>query len=165
MASSGIAAPGRARDDRFGNASILRWQAQERIVVAAICYRFRDGDVEFLLVRTRGGRWTFPKGAFDRDPSFAAAAAREAYEEAGVIGRVYESCLTRYVHGSRNRGPHPVYAHLCEVMHLEPSEEAHRVPTWFSATKAKRRLREDRPQRFGEELERVVDAAVRSLTN
>jgi hypothetical protein len=32
--------------------------------VAAVCYRVRNDEIEFLLVRTRGtGRWTFPKGS------------------------------------------------------------------------------------------------------
>ena len=30
--------------------------------VAAVCYRVRGEDIEFLLVQTRGGRWIFPKG-------------------------------------------------------------------------------------------------------
>jgi hypothetical protein len=34
---------------------------------------------------------------------------------------------------------------------------------WFSAEKAKRRLREGRPMRYAEELVRVVDSAVRYL--
>ena len=30
-----------------------------RIHVAAVCYRVRCGEPEFLLVRTRNGHWTF----------------------------------------------------------------------------------------------------------
>ena len=58
----------------------------ERIHVAAVCYRLKDDEPEFLLVRTRSGRWTFPKGGVDGDATNAEAAAREAYEEAGVKG-------------------------------------------------------------------------------
>ena len=32
----------------------------DRIHVAAVCYRVKGDEPEFLLVRTRGGRWTFP---------------------------------------------------------------------------------------------------------
>jgi hypothetical protein len=53
-----------------------------------------------------------------------------------------------------------VTAYLCEVSRLEAPQEANRNPTWFSAAKAKQRLRKDRPREFGEELARVVERAV-----
>jgi hypothetical protein len=53
-----------------------------------------------------------------------------------------------------------VSAHLCEVLRLGPPQEFNREPTWFSAEKAKRRLREDRAPEHGAELARVVDRAV-----
>lgn len=159
---------GLKRPKQFFPASKLfsAWQYSERTVVAAVCYRIRpDDQVEFLLVRTKAGRWTFPKGGVEGDPSFAAAAAREAYEEAGVLGRVHHSCFARYLHRKNGRGAHLVHAHLFEVMHVGRTEEVHRFPTWFSAEKAKRRLRRDRPAALGEQLERVVDAAVWHLIN
>jgi 8-oxo-dGTP pyrophosphatase MutT (NUDIX family) len=139
-------------------------RSAERTIVAAVCYRIRpDGDIEFLLVRTKAGRWTFPKGGVDRDRSLAAAAAREAYEEAGVVGRVHRSPFARYLHRKNGCGDHLIHAHLCEVVRVGRTAELHRVPTWFSAEKAKRRLREDRPAPLGDELGRVVDAALRQL--
>jgi 8-oxo-dGTP pyrophosphatase MutT (NUDIX family) len=56
--------------------------------VAAICYRIRKFKIEFLLVRTRKGRWTFPKGGIVPGWSRGQSAALEAFEEAGVHGRV-----------------------------------------------------------------------------
>lgn len=58
--------------------------------VAALCWRHgRKGRVEVLLVTTRRtGRWTPPKGNLMRGRTAAASAAREAWEEAGVRGRV-----------------------------------------------------------------------------
>lgn len=138
--------------------------------VAAICYRLdADGEVEFLLVRTAAGRWTFPKGGVDGDASRAAAAAREAFEEAGVRGRIEQSSFTRYLHVKSNgllrHRPRvvAVEAYLCQVAELEAPLEFHRDPTWFSPAKAKRRLRQARPQRFAAELERVVDHAVERI--
>ena len=33
------------------------------MIVSALCYRQSPGGLEFLLVRTKGGRhWTLPKG-------------------------------------------------------------------------------------------------------
>ncbi len=48
-----------------------------------------DGGIRVLLVTTRRGHdWIIPKGWPIRDLSPAATAAREAYEEAGLIGTV-----------------------------------------------------------------------------
>jgi 8-oxo-dGTP pyrophosphatase MutT (NUDIX family) len=143
----------------------LRWRPEVRAVVAAVCYRRQiNGDIEFLLVRTRAGRWTFPKGGVDGDPSDAAAAAREAYEEAGVRGRVEPLPFTWYLH-AKKRDAHTVTAHLCEVLRLETPVETYRMPCWFSVEKAKQRLREERPSPYAEELERVIDHAVRLLAD
>jgi 8-oxo-dGTP pyrophosphatase MutT (NUDIX family) len=138
--------------------------------VAAVCYRVRPSGIEFLLVRTNSGHWTFPKGKAEPGLTHAQAAALEAFEEAGVHGRMEEASFTRYVR--RKRGAErdsagnavneelAVQAHLCEVSRLEPPQEANRHPTWFSPEKAKRRLREDRSSQFAAELARVVDRAV-----
>src|SRR5271169_3005360 len=55
--------------------------------VAAVCYRRRGGNIEFLLVKTGKGRWIFPKGSVEPGLTHAQAAALEAFEEAGVHGR------------------------------------------------------------------------------
>ena len=141
----------------------LRWRPEYRTVVAAVCYRRQaNGEVEFLLVRTRAGRWTFPKGGVDGDATSADAAAREAYEEAGVHGRVEALAFTWYLH-SKKRDAHTVIAHLCEVVSLDAPLEDYRAPRWFSAGKAKQRLREERLSPYVEELERVVDDALRRV--
>jgi 8-oxo-dGTP pyrophosphatase MutT (NUDIX family) len=133
--------------------------------VAAICYRLQDDQVHFLLVRTRAGRWTFPKGHVDDDPSRAAAAAREAYEEAGVFGRVESQPICHYVHSKQAafEDEHLVDAHLCEVVRTVPPEEVHRDPTWFDPEKAKRRLCENRKRKYAAELSRVVDHALEHI--
>ena len=128
--------------------------------VAAVCYRVRSGVIEFLLVQTRKGRWIFPKGSVEPGLTHAQAAALEAFEEAGVHGRMEEASFTRYVRRkpgeARNSGAKsdrkepPVNAHLCEVLRLVPPQEPNRNPSWFSAEKAKRRLQEDRAPDFGD---------------
>jgi 8-oxo-dGTP pyrophosphatase MutT (NUDIX family) len=130
--------------------------------VAAVCYRIRVGVIEFLLVQTGKGRWIFPKGSVEPGLTHAQAAALEAFEEAGVHGRMEEASFTRYIRRRRGEGSGEepaVNAHLCEVLRQVPPQEAGRNPTWFSADKAKRRLKEDRSVEFGAELSRVVDRA------
>ena len=144
--------------------------------VAAVCYRVRNGEIEFLLVRTNSGHWTFPKGNAEPGLTHAQAAALEAFEEAGVHGRMEEASFARYVRRKRGGMRDPVrsdksiekeiaiQAHLCEVSRLDPPPERGRNPTWFSASKAKRRLGEDRSADFAAELARVVDRAVSRIS-
>jgi|KBSMisStaDraftv2_1062788.scaffolds.fasta_scaffold343815_2 8-oxo-dGTP pyrophosphatase MutT (NUDIX family) len=134
--------------------------------VAAVCYRVRKASIEFLLVRTRGSRWTFPKGGVMAGLTSAQAAALEAYEEAGVHGRMEEEAFARYLRtrraGRRDRIEIDVAvsAHLCEVLRLEPPRESKRNPRWFSIEKTRQRLREERSSEHAEELVRVLDRAV-----
>jgi len=134
--------------------------------VAAVCYRVGGGGIEFLLVRTRSGRWTFPKGGLEPGLTHAQVAALEAFEEAGVHGRMEEDPFARYIRHKRGGNGHSaaaeiaVHAHLCEVLRLDPPQEANRNPTWFSSGQAKRRLQEDRAPDYGAEFARVVDRAV-----
>jgi 8-oxo-dGTP pyrophosphatase MutT (NUDIX family) len=143
------------------------WQASVpkssgRKQVAAVCYRVQDGEVEFLLVRTRKGRWIFPKGGVEAGLTHAESAALEALEEAGAHGRIEEAPFTSYTLkkmqkvGSESM---PVRAYLCEVTRLEAAQEFYRDPTWHSQTKAKERLREGRSQEDAAEFSRVVDVA------
>ncbi len=137
--------------------------------VAAVCFRVRSTGIEFLLVRTRKERWIFPKGSAEPGLTHAQAAALEAFEEAGVHGRMEEVSFTRYIQRKRANMRRStatelsVSAHLCEVLRLGPPQEFNREPTWFSAEKAKRRLREDRPPEHGAKLARVVDRAVNRI--
>jgi 8-oxo-dGTP pyrophosphatase MutT (NUDIX family) len=138
--------------------------------VAAVCYRLGSNGVEFLLIRTRGsGRWTFPKGSTEAGLTHAQAAALEAFEEAGVHGRIEEASFALYVRRKRSDGRKSrgvieketvVNAHLCEVSRLSAPQEANRDRTWCSAQDAKQRLREGREAQDGASVARVVDKAV-----
>ena len=149
--------------------------AGQRQQVAAVCYRLRGGGIEFLLVQTRGGRWIFPKGGVEPGLTHAESAALEAFEEAGVHGRMEKVSFTRYFRRKPDTATTKIStrsaarsseielavpAHLCEVSRLEPPQEANRNPTWFSADKAKQRLHKERAPEFGAELARVVDRAL-----
>jgi 8-oxo-dGTP pyrophosphatase MutT (NUDIX family) len=174
----------RARERSVGNfgssASPRRPERQVRLPqlrklceceqVAAVCYRMGSEGVEFLLIRTRGSRrWTFPKGSTEAGLTHAQAAALEAFEEAGVHGRIEEASFARYVRRKRSDGRKSrgvleketaVNAHLCEVSRLGPPQESNRDRTWFSAQEARRRLREGREAQDGASFARVVDRAI-----
>ena len=163
-----VRSPARTRQPsaEFIQLSQLR-RLRECEQVAAVCYRVRNGGIEFLLVQTRDrGRWTFPKGSAEPGLSHAQAAALEAFEEAGVHGRIEEASFTRYVRrkrgGATGSGERDlaVKAHLCEVSRLSPPQESKRNRTWFSVQDARRRLREGRKSGDGATFARVVDRAV-----
>jgi 8-oxo-dGTP pyrophosphatase MutT (NUDIX family) len=68
--------------------------------VAALPYRkTATGDVEVLLTTSRGGkRFMVPKGWASKKVSDVKVAARKAFEEAGVTGRVGRKPIGDYVH-------------------------------------------------------------------
>ncbi len=142
-----------------------RANGAERQQVAAVCFRILSTDIEFLLVRTRRNRWTFPKGGIQAGLTQAQSAAVEAYEEAGVHGRIEETSFARYtLYKTGQREPRQaqslIHAHLCEVLRLGEPEELNRNPTWFAPAKAKRRLAEGRTSESSAELARIVDRAI-----
>lgn len=137
--------------------------SREREQVAAVCYRLRRRKIEFLLVRTRKGKWTFPKGGVVGGLTRAQSAALEAFEEGGVHGRVERASFTRYIlrkRRSSQAGEITIDAYLCEVLRLGTPQEVNRTPTWFTAEEAQLHLREGRTTEDAGELARVVDRAV-----
>lgn len=68
-----------------------------RTQFGALCYRVSDGKIQILLISSRGsGRWIIPKGWPMDGETPARAAATEAFEEAGVVGKVSNVCLGIY---------------------------------------------------------------------
>src|SRR5262249_27106253 len=88
---TGMSTPGPAKGYQLSQLRRLRQCEQ----VAAVCYQVRRGGIEFLLVRTNSGHWTFPKGSTEPGLTHAQAAALEAFEEAGVHGRMEEASFTQ----------------------------------------------------------------------
>ena len=70
-----------------------------RAQFAALPWRMRGGEVEVLLITSRKRkRWILPKGWPVHGHTPAQAAQREAFEEAGVEGRISGVCLGLYSH-------------------------------------------------------------------
>ncbi|WP_208988552.1 NUDIX hydrolase [Labrenzia sp. VG12] len=60
--------------------------------IAALCHRMREGKVEVLLVTSKSTRrWILPKGWPILSRRAHRTAAIEAFEEAGVTGRVHKN--------------------------------------------------------------------------
>jgi len=63
----------------------------------AMPYSIVDGRVVFLLITSRRtGRWIFPKGDIEPGLTPWESAAREAVEEAGVIGQISSEPIGSY---------------------------------------------------------------------
>ncbi|WP_114965454.1 NUDIX hydrolase [Alkalilacustris brevis] len=117
--------------------------------VAALCIRMRDGRREVLLITSRGsGRWILPKGWPMAGKTLAEAAAEEAWEEAGVRGRVEASALGGY--SARKFGPgglgrqSKVYVFRLEVARQEDDypEAGQRKRKWVTPKRAAGMVRE-----------------------
>jgi 8-oxo-dGTP pyrophosphatase MutT (NUDIX family) len=77
-----------------------------RVQYGALPYRFTpEAALEILLVTTRGTRrWIIPKGWPIKGLRPAKSAAQEAYEEAGVRGRVGAKAIGAFVHDKAQNG-------------------------------------------------------------
>lgn len=138
-----------------------------REVVAAIAYRAADsGDKpQFRLVTTKGDetKWTFPKGHVEEGEKPWEAAAREAKEEAGVVGRVEHKALARYRYPTRT-GERCVRAFLLDAEATVDAEEAFRRAGWFSFDEARENLKAGgREPWYGREHERVLKKAASEI--
>lgn len=77
--------------------------------VAALCRRMRGDKVEVLLLSSlNSGRWILPKGWPMNGRSLAEAALIEAWEEAGVRGRVADRPMGSYTYEKIRGGGLPV---------------------------------------------------------
>jgi 8-oxo-dGTP pyrophosphatase MutT (NUDIX family) len=138
--------------------------------VAAVCFRQRGAEVEFLLVNTNGGnKWTFPKGSPEARLSHSQAAEREAAEEAGAIGTIEPRHFHLYIH-SKGVFWQPggvqefvVKAFLMEIHELSRPDEPQRRPTWFTAEEARQKLAKGREVKYAHELENVIDRALERI--
>jgi len=71
---------------------------------AALPWRRKNGALEFLLITTRTTkRWIVPKGWPELGQSPSASAAREALEEAGVVGEVATKPLGTFQYTKRRK--------------------------------------------------------------
>ena len=70
--------------------------------IGALPFRFDDGQLRVMLITSRGTRrWVIPKGWPIRGLKPHRAAEREAYEEAGLKGRIEKIAIGTYAYEKR----------------------------------------------------------------
>ena len=132
--------------------------------VAAVCYRRGSDGYEFLFVKTSSGRRVFPKGKVERGENPWDSAAREAKEEAGVLGNVSEQPLTTFWFERPKRGTRElVTVYLLEVVVDKVLREDGRKPRWWSLERALEKLSKKKQAANAEELKRVLREAHASV--
>jgi 8-oxo-dGTP pyrophosphatase MutT (NUDIX family) len=111
---------------------------------AALPFRLNaDGSCQVMLVTSRGkGRWVLPKGWPIKRLAPFEAAAREAYEEAGLLGHVMHEQPFGSYHYDKSLPERPV---RCEVLVFllrvarqvdDWPEKAQRETRWFDPAEA-----------------------------
>lgn len=120
-----------------------------RTQFAALCYRITKDKPEILLITSRRThRWIIPKGWPADGKTPGEAAMTEAWEEAGVRGKVFDHCLGLYSY-SKPIGPDQGLPCVAMVYPVRVKSLAEKYPEcgqrrrkWFSPKKAAQRVSE-----------------------
>lgn len=120
-----------------------------RTQFGALCYRVVRNKTQVLLITSRRTRrWVIPKGWPMQGTTPGASALEEAWEEAGVRGKVNGPCLGLYSYEKRLPGaetlPCAVLVYPVKVTTLADRfpEAAQRERKWMSPKKAAQKLQE-----------------------
>ena len=119
-------------------------QAGQRLQLAALCWRRKEGKVQVLLVTSRGRkRWIVPKGWPMTGKAPQDCALVEAWEEAGVQGKASAEPVGSYSYTKAGpKGPIACLAMLYPVkvktLAKDYPEAAQRQRQWCSREKAAR---------------------------
>jgi 8-oxo-dGTP pyrophosphatase MutT (NUDIX family) len=119
-----------------------------RTQFAALCYRVIEDQPQVMLVTSlKSGRWILPKGWPERGLTPAQSVAREAWEEAGVIGEMHETALGLFSYvklGDKRPLPCIALVYPLRVQSLSDDfpEAGRRKRAWFGRKKAAAVVRE-----------------------
>ncbi|MGG6892322.1 NUDIX hydrolase [Rhizobium sp. BR 315] len=117
----------------------------------ALCFRYRggDGEIDILVITSRdSGRWIVPKGWPMKGKQPHEAAAIEAWEEAGVRGKVRKVPVGRYTYLKELEDGKfvPCVVDLFQIemkeVRADFKERGQRLLDWVSPDEAARRVRE-----------------------
>jgi 8-oxo-dGTP pyrophosphatase MutT (NUDIX family) len=118
------------------------------IQYGALPYRMSGNGLEILLITSRDrGRWIIPKGWPIAGLTSSQAAAREAWEEAGIKGHVNADSMGAYRYDKRLKDE-TIRHCAAEVFAMEVVEQRHTWPEqherrreWFGVEQAIERVR------------------------
>ncbi|WP_341367047.1 NUDIX hydrolase [Yoonia sp. BS5-3] len=119
-----------------------------RAQFAALCWRIKNDKVEICLITSRTRkRWIIPKGWPMHKQTPAAAAATEAFEEAGLSGETTDICLGVFSYSRSHKLDNApiitmVYPLHVRHTHSDWPEKHQRRRKWFSQKKAAKKLSE-----------------------
>lgn len=125
---------------------------------AVIPYRKREGMVEVLMVTSRKGkRWVVPKGIIEEGLTSSESAAKEAFEEAGLRGRVLLEPIGCY--------DYEKWGDICNVqvfvMQVDKVEdywmESFRIREWVDVEEAIERVDEDALKKLLANVKEFID--------
>jgi len=134
----------------------------KRVQYGALPYRLRAGSrrPQFMLITSRETRrWVIPKGWPKRGKSPQYSAAREAFEEAGVLGAVARRAVGSFSYEKRLSSGAVV---VCDVrvfplqvrrQSRQWPEKQQRIVKWLSASQAAEKVNEPR---LGEIIRRLA---------
>ena len=101
---------------------------------AAIAVRRKSGAFEVCLIRRKGSsNWGIPKGSVDPGDTHEETALKEAWEEAGISGRLIGEVIGKYEY-EKWSATLEVAVYLMEVLkqHTEWQEASFRERRWTS---------------------------------
>ena len=131
-------------------------KSRRQVQYAALPYRAKGkSELEIMLVTSRGtGRWIIPKGWPKRGIPAYDTAAKEAFEEAGVIGKVSKRPIGSYPYdkileeGDKARCRVQVFALRVTRQHKRWPEKRQRQIIWYPPAEAVRVVGELRLRRI-----------------
>ena len=135
--------------------------AQPTKPIAQACvvpYRRRNERIEFCLITSlKKKRWIFPKGIVDPGETLEEAALKEAFEEAGLHGRIVGDPIGKY-EDSKWGTNLEISVVLMEVAHCDEDwlESDVRLRRWVEADRALDLLSK-------KNLVRIAESAIKQL--
>ena len=130
-----------------------------------IPFRASGNQIEILLVTSRGrGRWIIPKGVIDPGATAVESAGKEAYEEAGIRGRVSSEPVGEYQYRKWG-GVCTVQVFALEVFDVLETwpENSSRHRQWMSAEEAANAVEEPALKQFILRLSQVTPPSSRDI--
>ncbi|KAK9782908.1 putative nudix family protein [Seiridium cardinale] len=141
--ASGSSSHGRSMESRTGR-SKQRYNAKGDRLVAGVVPLTKDKTYVLLIQSTRRKGWVLPKGGWETDEDIMEAAAREAWEEAGIsiqidydLGEITESRPPKKSSKDSSKSLYHFYEATVVKEEVEWPEKHKRERRWFAFPEAK----------------------------